>query len=69
MRSEIVGAQLQIIAQDKEVAETLFELLEAQQILEGEADITILPQGSRQDLLTQLSVMRGDPPPPPPPRR
>jgi len=69
MRSEIVGAQLQIIARDKEVSETLFELLEAQQILEGEADITILPQGSRQDLLTQFSAMRGDAPPPPPPRR
>ena len=56
IRSEIVGAELQRIAQDKEVSETLFEILETQQIIDGEADITILPPHSRQDLLTQFSA-------------
>lgn len=56
IRSEIVGGELQKIAQDKEVAQVLFEILETQQILEGEADITLLPPGLRGDLLTQLSV-------------
>jgi regulator of protease activity HflC (stomatin/prohibitin superfamily) len=56
IRSEIVGAELQRISQDKDVAETLFELLETQQI--------ILPAGSRQDLLTQFTAGRPDVPPP-----
>lgn len=56
IRSEIVGNELQKIAQDTEVAETLFEILETQQILEGEANITVLPSRSRGDLLTQFSA-------------
>lgn len=63
IRSEIVGAELQRISQDKDVAETLFEILETQQILDGEADITILPRRSRQDLLTQFTATRPDEPP------
>lgn len=56
IRSEIVGAELQSIAKDKEVSETLFEILETQQIIEGEADITLLPPKSRADLLAQLAA-------------
>lgn len=56
IRSEIVGAALQTIAKDKEVSTALFEILETQQILEGEADITLLPANSRNDLLSQLSA-------------
>jgi len=55
IRSEIVGDTLKAIAQDKDVSETLFEMLETQQLLDGGAEITLLPHGSRQDLLTQLS--------------
>jgi regulator of protease activity HflC (stomatin/prohibitin superfamily) len=61
IRSEIVGGELQRISQDKDVAETLFELLETQQILDGEADITILPENSRQDFLTQFAAAPGEP--------
>ncbi len=57
IRSEIVGGELQKIAKDKEVAETLFEILETQQIIDGEANITLLPPNSRGDLLTQLSAV------------
>ncbi len=56
IRSEIVGAALQSIARDKEVSDALFEILETQQTLEGNADITILPQNSRNDLLSQLTA-------------
>jgi len=56
MRPEIVGATLQAISQDKEVSDTLFDILETQNILEGEADITLIPTGARGDLLTQLQV-------------
>lgn len=56
IRSEIVGDALQKISRDKEVAQTLFEILEAQQILDGNAEVTLLPRDSRGDLLTQLSA-------------
>lgn len=56
VRSEIVGEELQKIAKDKDVAETLFAILETQQIIESDADITLIPSGLRGDLLTQLSA-------------
>ena len=56
IRSEIVGGELQKIAQDKEVSKVLFEILETQQIIESEADITLLPPNARGDLLTQLTA-------------
>lgn len=56
IRSEIVGQELQKISQDPEVSEVLFEILETQKIVEGQADITVLPARSRQDLLTQFAA-------------
>jgi regulator of protease activity HflC (stomatin/prohibitin superfamily) len=56
IRSEIVGTELQKISRDREVSETLFEILETQQILDGSCDLTLLPPGSRNDLLTQFSA-------------
>ncbi|MEI8011101.1 MAG: SPFH domain-containing protein [Candidatus Omnitrophota bacterium] len=61
IRSQIVGAELQRVASDKEVAETLFEILEAKQILSGDVDIVVLPTRSRADLLTQFSADVRDP--------
>ena len=46
VRPEIVGAALQRISQDPEIATAMFDILEAQRILEGEARITLLPAGS-----------------------
>ncbi len=54
IRSQIVGAELQKVAADPQVAETLFEILETRQIIAGEADIVVLPAHSRGDLLTQF---------------
>jgi regulator of protease activity HflC (stomatin/prohibitin superfamily) len=56
IRSEIVGAQLEEISKDQEVADTLFKILETQQIIAGEADITLMPPHSNLDLLTQLAA-------------
>jgi regulator of protease activity HflC (stomatin/prohibitin superfamily) len=43
LRPRIVGAALQKIAADHEVAEAMFEVLEAQRILESNAYLTLLP--------------------------
>ena len=46
MRPRIVGAALQEIARAPEIAKAMFELLETQKIIEGEANITLVPEGS-----------------------
>jgi regulator of protease activity HflC (stomatin/prohibitin superfamily) len=55
MRPRIVGAGLQEIARDPEIARGMFDILEAQKILEGQADITLVPRGN--DLLKQLAAV------------
>src|SRR5262245_12956082 len=52
MRPRIVGAALQEIARNPEIAQAMFEILETQKIVDGEADITLVPQGS--ELLKEL---------------
>jgi regulator of protease activity HflC (stomatin/prohibitin superfamily) len=52
MRPQIVGAALNRISEDPEIEAALFEVLENQKILEGEARITLVPRGS--ELMTQL---------------
>jgi hypothetical protein len=54
MRPRIVGAALQEIAREPEIATAMFELLEIQKIVEGDADITLVPQGS--EMLKELLV-------------
>jgi len=54
MRPRIVGAGLQEISRDPEIARATFDILEAQKMLEGEADITLIPKGN--DLLRQLEA-------------
>ena len=69
LRPEIVGATLRTISQDPEIAQALFNILETEQIVKGEADITLVPRGA--DLLAQLLAAReystrilpGTPPP------
>jgi regulator of protease activity HflC (stomatin/prohibitin superfamily) len=46
IRPEIVGATLQTISQDPEMASAMFEILEAQKIIDGKARITLLPEQS-----------------------
>jgi regulator of protease activity HflC (stomatin/prohibitin superfamily) len=46
MRPRIVGEALNKIAQDPDVANALFEILENQKIAEGKAALTLMPSGS-----------------------
>lgn len=47
MRPQIVGAALQQISQDPAISGALFQALETQYIIEGEASITLIPKNSR----------------------
>jgi regulator of protease activity HflC (stomatin/prohibitin superfamily) len=64
MRPHIVGAGLQDIARDSDIAHAMFEILETQKILEGEADITLIPKNN--DLLKELAATADGPAPKPP---
>jgi regulator of protease activity HflC (stomatin/prohibitin superfamily) len=56
-RPEIVGTALHSISADPEVVNAMFEILETQRLLDGKAQITLVPQKS--DLLTQLLASEG----------
>jgi regulator of protease activity HflC (stomatin/prohibitin superfamily) len=56
IRPAVVGEALQRIAEDPEVAAALFQVLETQKIIEGEARITMLPR--QNGLLSQLLAVR-----------
>jgi regulator of protease activity HflC (stomatin/prohibitin superfamily) len=45
VRPQIVGKALEIISQDRDVMSAMFDALEAQKIIAGEARITMLPAG------------------------
>jgi hypothetical protein len=61
IRPQLVGAALQEIGRDPEVTGALFEILETQKLLESEAKVTIVPAGTRQDLMVQLAAQGRDP--------
>jgi regulator of protease activity HflC (stomatin/prohibitin superfamily) len=67
MRPQIVGSALQQIGQSREVLDAMFDILETQKIVEGEARITMMPPKS--ELLAQLSAVesRSSKPQTPPP--
>ncbi len=52
MRPEIVGAALQKIGEDPEVAKAMFDILETENVLKGNSEIVIVPP--QAELLTQL---------------
>jgi regulator of protease activity HflC (stomatin/prohibitin superfamily) len=58
MRPRIVGAGLQEIARDGDISRAMFDILEAQKLLEGNTEITLLPKGN--GLLPQLAAVSGD---------
>jgi regulator of protease activity HflC (stomatin/prohibitin superfamily) len=71
MRPYIVGGALNAIAQDKEVAEVMFEILENQKMLEGNVNVTLIPPDLREDTMTAIISARNatEPAPTPPPVR
>jgi hypothetical protein len=46
MRPQIVGSALQKVSQDPEISRALFQALETQNIIDGEATITLVPKNS-----------------------
>jgi hypothetical protein len=52
MRPQIVGLALKKISQDEDILHALFNVLETQNIIEGHANITLIPRNS--ELLGQL---------------
>jgi len=61
MRPEIVGAALQKISLDPEIADSMFEILETQNIIDGKAEITLVPRNQRLlgDLMAAQEAMGG----------
>lgn len=57
LRPRIVGKALGAIAADEEIESTLFTLLEMQALLDGEAEITLMPPDSDHDLMAQLQIV------------
>jgi len=46
MRAQIVGLALQKVSQDPEISKALFQALETQNIIDGEAVITLVPKNT-----------------------
>ena len=65
MRPRIVGEALQLIGRDGEILDVMFDVLEMQKIVEGEARITFVPAGG--ELLPQLLAAEPGRTPNPPP--
>ncbi len=57
MRPQIVGDALQKIGQDADIARAMFEILETQRLLDGKAEITIVP--AKSGLLGDLIATGG----------
>jgi len=53
-RPYVVGTALQQIAEDREILDSMFEILETQKMLEGEVELTLIPSAGQADLLAQL---------------
>ncbi len=70
MRPRIVGNALQEIARDPEIARGMFDVLEAQALIDGESQITLIPKGS--EMLKELAASyseSGSIPKPPSPKK
>jgi len=60
MRPEIVGVALEKISQDPEISNTMFEILETQNIIDGKAEITLVPRN--QQFLGSIMASQGNTP-------
>lgn len=58
MRPQVVGHALKEICADPTIADALFDVLETQNVLEGKAKITLIPEQS-DNLMTQLLATQG----------
>jgi regulator of protease activity HflC (stomatin/prohibitin superfamily) len=55
MRPRIVGAALQEIAREPDIARAMFEVIETEKLIEGQAEITLLPKGG--ELLKEMAAV------------
>lgn len=53
VRPKIVGQTLNEISKDPEIAETMYEILETQKVIEGDAKITLLPKNNSAPFLLE----------------
>ena len=60
MRPQIVGSALEKITRDPDLARAMFEVLETQNLIDGKAEITILPDNQR--LLGEILAAQRVPP-------
>ena len=60
MRPQIVGEALQRIGKEPDIASAMFEILETQRMLDGKAEITLVPRGN--GVLGDLLASRSSPP-------
>jgi regulator of protease activity HflC (stomatin/prohibitin superfamily) len=65
VRPAVIGQALAEIAQDREVCEAVFEVLEAQRLIDGNAYLTLIPEGA-DTVLTNLLASQGGAAPPKP---
>ncbi|MES2310004.1 MAG: SPFH domain-containing protein [Verrucomicrobiota bacterium] len=56
VRPLVVGQALQEISSDPEIMDSLFQVLENQKILEGKALLSLIPAGSRTDMIAPLTL-------------
>jgi regulator of protease activity HflC (stomatin/prohibitin superfamily) len=56
VRPQIVGAALEKISQDPEIAAAIFEILETENLIEGQAEITLIPRHGQ--LLPEMLAAR-----------
>lgn len=59
MRPQIVGAALEKIAQDDEIAKAMFKILETEQLVASQAEITLVPKGG--DFLPEMLAAQDTP--------
>ncbi|MGM9998287.1 MAG: SPFH domain-containing protein [Candidatus Bruticola sp.] len=57
IRPQIVGQVLGEISQDNEVASALFDILETEKILEGNASVSIIPAGLNNDIARSMMAV------------
>lgn len=54
VRPTIVAETLKRIGKDPKIMATMFDILEAQRIIEGTGELTVMPEGSKNKVLDQL---------------
>ncbi len=59
MRPKIVGEALETIGRDPEIAKVMFEVLEVENIVKGDGDVTLLPDGTSSSGLAPLLATLG----------